>query len=43
MIASRMEAVSHARLSREQLREALAGSPYAGQVRIPEDGESIAL
>jgi L-ascorbate metabolism protein UlaG (beta-lactamase superfamily) len=43
VIASHMEAVSHAHLSRKQLREALTGSPYAGQVRIPEDGESIAL
>ena len=43
VIASHMEAVSHAHLSRKQLREALAGSPYAGQVRIPEDGESIAI
>ena len=43
VIASHMEAVSHAHLSREQLREALAGSPYAGQVRIPADGESIEL
>jgi hypothetical protein len=39
----REQAVSHAHLSRKQLREALTGSPYAGQVRIPEDGESIAL
>ena len=43
VIASHMEAVSHAHLSRKQLRAALTGSPYAGQVRIPEDGESIAL
>lgn len=43
VIASHMEAVSHAHLSREQLREALAGSPYAGQVRIPEDGEYIKI
>ena len=43
VIASHMEAVSHAHLSRKQLREALTGSSYAGQVRIPEDGESIAL
>jgi L-ascorbate metabolism protein UlaG (beta-lactamase superfamily) len=43
VIASHMEAVSHAHLSRKQLREALTGSSYAGQVRIPEDGESIAI
>ena len=43
VIASHMEAVSHAHLSRKQLREALTGSPYAGQVRIPADGESIEL
>ena len=43
VIASHMEAVSHAHLSRKQLREALTGSPYAGQVRIPEGGESIAI
>ena len=43
VIASHMEAVSHAHLSRKRLREALTGSPFAGQVRIPEDGESIAI
>ncbi len=38
-----MDTVSHARLSRAQLREALAGTPYDQQVLIPEDNERIEL
>ncbi len=43
VIASHMEAVSHAHLDRAMLRQSLSGSPYAAQVRIPEDGEIIEL
>ena len=41
VIASHMEAVSHAHLSRKQLRDALKENGCAGQVLIPEDGEYI--
>lgn len=41
VIASHMDAVSHAHLSRKQLRKELAGTQYAKQVLIPEDGERI--
>jgi L-ascorbate metabolism protein UlaG (beta-lactamase superfamily) len=43
VIASHMDAVSHAHLTRKQLKEALTGSSYAEQVLIPEDGESIEI
>ncbi len=43
VIASHMDAVSHAHLSRKQLKEALAGSRYEEQVQIPEDGEKIEI
>ncbi len=43
IIASHMDAVSHAHLSRAQLRKELSASPYAKQVLIPEDGEEIVL
>ncbi len=43
VIVSHMDAVSHAHLNREQLKKELAGTRYAGQVRIPEDGERIAI
>ncbi len=43
VIASHMGAVSHAHLSRKQLKEALAGSRYEEQVLIPEDGESVQI
>ena len=43
VIASHMDAVSHAHLNREQLKKELAGTRYAGQVQIPEDGERIAI
>ena len=43
VIASHLDAVSHAHLNREQLKKELAGTRYAGQVRIPEDGERIAI
>ncbi|MBQ3424322.1 MAG: MBL fold metallo-hydrolase, partial [Clostridia bacterium] len=37
VIASHMNAVSHSYLSRDRLKEELAGTQYAGQVLIPED------
>jgi L-ascorbate metabolism protein UlaG (beta-lactamase superfamily) len=40
VIASHMEAVNHATLSRDELRAFLAEKGIAGQVRIPADGES---
>ena len=43
VIASHMEAVSHAHLDRAMLRQSLSESPYAAQVRIPKDGEKIEL
>ena len=43
VIASHMEAVSHAHLSRAALRRNLSATPYAAQVRIPADGEQIEL
>lgn len=41
VIASHMDTVTHAHLSRAQLHEALAGSRYERQVLIPADGERI--
>ncbi len=43
VVASHMDAVSHAHLSREQLKKELAGTKYARQVLIPEDGEQIEI
>lgn len=43
VIASHMETVSHAHLSRAALRRSLSATPYAAQVRIPADGEQIEL
>ena len=43
VIASHMEAVSHAHLDRAMLRQFLSEPPYAAQVRIPKDGEKIEL
>ena len=43
VIASHMDAVSHAHLSREHLRKELAGTRYAEQVLIPEDGERVKI
>ena len=43
VIASHMGAVSHAHLSREQLKEELAAARYAERVRIPEDGERVEI
>ena len=43
VIASHMEAVSHAHLNRKQLRDALEENRCAGQVLIPEDGEFIEI
>lgn len=39
VIASHMDTVSHAYLTRAQLRDVLAGTRYDAQVLIPEDGE----
>lgn len=36
-------AVSHAHLSRDQLKKELAGTPYVKQVLIPEDEERIEI
>jgi hypothetical protein len=43
VIASHMEAVSHAHLSRKQLRDNLEEDGYTKQVLIPEDGDYIEL
>lgn len=43
VIASHMEAVSHAHLTRAQLRETLLANGYSEQVLIPEDGEYIEI
>lgn len=43
IIASHMDAVSHARLTRADLKMHLRGTPYAKQVIIPQDGEEIRL
>ena len=43
VIASHMEAVSHAHLNRKQLRDALEENRCAGHVLIPEDGELIEI
>jgi len=43
VIASHMEAVSHAHLNRKQLRDALEENRCAGHVLIPEDGEFIEI
>lgn len=43
VIASHMEAVSHAHLDRAMLRQSLSETPYAAQVRIPADGERIEI
>lgn len=43
VIASHMDAVSHAHLTREQLRKELADTRYAEQVLIPGDGERIEI
>ncbi|PTT55360.1 MBL fold metallo-hydrolase [Aeromonas sp. HMWF014] len=43
LIASHMEAVNHAVLSRKELRDYLAEYGMADRVRVPEDGEAISL
>ena len=43
VIASHMEAVSHAHLSRKRLRDILEEGGYIRQVRIPEDGDHIGI
>ena len=43
VIASHMDAVSHAHLSRDQLKKELACTRYAEQVLIPVDGERIEI
>lgn len=43
IIATHMEAVNHATLSRDELREFVTAHQFAQQVRIPLDGETITL
>lgn len=43
LIASHMEAVNHAVLSRKELRDYLAEYGMADRVRVPEDGDMISL
>lgn len=43
LIASHMDTVAHALLTRQTLREKLAALGILGQVRIPTDGETIAF
>ena len=43
LIASHMDTVAHATLTRETLREKLAAGGMAGRVRIPADGEQYDL
>ena len=43
VIASHMEAVSHAHLSRKRLLDILEEGGYLRQVRIPEDGDHIGI
>lgn len=41
VITSHMDAVSHARLTRDELRAYLSGTSFDNQICIPEDGETI--
>jgi L-ascorbate metabolism protein UlaG (beta-lactamase superfamily) len=41
IVASHMEAVNHAVLSRQELREFLAAKAMTGSVHVPNDGESL--
>ena len=41
LVASHMEAVNHAALSRHELREFLAAKAMTERVRVPNDGESL--
>ncbi len=43
LIASHMEAVNHALLSRHELRDYIGKQGMATRVLVPEDGESIVL
>ncbi|MGL4716296.1 MAG: MBL fold metallo-hydrolase, partial [Aeromonas sp.] len=43
LIASHMEAVNHALLSRQALRDYLALHQMTDRVQVPEDGETISL
>ncbi|POG21683.1 hypothetical protein C2855_18920 [Aeromonas bestiarum] len=43
LIASHMEAVNHAVLSRKELRDYLAEHDMADRVRVPEDGDTLSL
>lgn len=41
VLASHMGAVSHAHLSRDELKNRLKDTPYSSRVMIPEDGEIL--
>jgi len=41
VVAVHMEAINHCVVTREHLRSALAATPYADRVLIPEDGEQV--
>ena len=43
LIASHMEAVNHCILSRADLRAFAAKEGFASSLRVPADGESVAL
>ncbi|MBP9679472.1 MAG: MBL fold metallo-hydrolase, partial [Aeromonas sp.] len=43
LIASHMEAVNHAVLSRQELRTYLTDRGMTDRVRVPEDGEALSL
>jgi hypothetical protein len=43
LIASHMEAVNHALLSRRELRDYLDSQGMAARVRVPEDGDTMVL
>jgi L-ascorbate metabolism protein UlaG (beta-lactamase superfamily) len=43
LIASHMEAVNHCLLSRTELRASAEAEGFAGSLRVPEDGETVAL
>ena len=43
VIVSHMDAVSHAHLSRKQLKKELVGTRYVEQILVPEDGERIEI
>jgi hypothetical protein len=43
LIASHMEAVNHCVLSRSELHAFAEAQGFAGSLRVPEDGEAVAL